>query len=423
MPLDPLTPAVRRALILLLLLAFGLRLAWLLLVPTIPQSDAGWFYGHAERLAEQGRFVGSNGELTAERLVGYPAILAAAFAVFGTSYNVGKILNLVLSMVMLVASFDIARQTFRSNRIALWTVAILAVFPNHIAYTSALMSEIAFTALFLVAISLMLRLRYVSWLWLPAGVLFGVATLVKSYFALAPLVVWGWLAWRRDLQGYHRRFALVVAVMVLTIMPWLVRNWVVFDAFPVMSNTAGFNLWVGHQPGATGGFYNPLLATYPHTPEGEYAYDQQLRDEALGHIRNNPEQSLRLSFVKAANTFIGNVEGLEAAHAGTDYNFNALAIFTYLLYLVLLIMAMAYPLVRWRYIVHHPDARLPAPELGGLFVLYVMAVAAVFFGDTRFSFPVMPLVFMYSAALIVMLRSRRQAAPESADQSPLTTNA
>lgn len=405
--LPPLTAAVRRALAILLLLGFGLRVVWLVAVPTVPGDDAEWFYDHAVRLAEQGQFVAENGALTAERLVGYPAVLASLFVVFGTSYNVGKVLNLVMAMVVLLASFDIARFTFRSNRIALWTVGLLAVFPNHIAYTSTLLSEIIFTALFLVGISLMLRLPHSRWLWLPAGLLFGLAVLMKTYFVLAPLVVWGWLVWRRGVRACHWRPLLVMVVLGLTLTPWLIRNYQVFGAFPVLSNTTGFNLWIGHHPGAPGHFENPTPIPYPNDPDAEYAYDQKLRERALESIRNDPAQALQLIPIKAINVFRGNVEGFEAAQLGTDLDLTPLVVLTYLVYLVLLMMALAYPLLRWRRLVHHPELRLPAPELGGLFVLYVMAVAAVFFGETRFSFPVMPLVLMYSAALVVMVRPRK----------------
>ena len=401
-----------RALALLVLLGFVLRVLWLVLVPTVPEDDALWFYDHAINLVEEGDFVANNGAQTAERLVGYPAILASLFVVFGTSYNVGKVLNLLLSVVILLASFDIARQTFRSNRIALWTVALLAIFPNYIAYTSTLLSEITFTALFLVGISLILRLSHTKWLWLPIGVIFGVCTLIKTYFVLTPLVVWGWLVWRRGVRKHHFRvvFAMLVSVMVL--LPWLYRNWRVFDAFPILSNTTGFNLWIGHHPNATGFFENPTPElAFPNDPDLEYERAQQFQEMALEQIRYDPGQSIRLIPIKAIGAFRGNIEGFEAAQLGTDLNLTWLIVLTYILYLVLVIMAMLYPVMRWRRLVHGSDQFLPAPELGGLFVLYIMAVAAVFFGETRFSFPVIPFVLMYAAALIVMFRP--QVKPES----------
>lgn len=392
---------------LLLALGFILRIVWLLAVPTVPESDAHWFYQHAARLSQYGDFVERNGAATAERMVGYPALLAVTFNVFGISYNTGKVLNLVLAMIMLVASFDIARLTFKSDKIALWTVGLLALYPNHIAYTSSILSELAFTAFFLVGISYMLRMPVRRWYWLPAGLMFGMVTLIKPYFALAPVVVWAWQIWRRGQRSHHYRLALTMGVLIFVLMPWLLRNWAVFGDFPILSNTSGFNLWIGHHPNASGGFENPTPElSYPQDPQGERERDQQFGEMALQQIKADPMLSIRLIPIKAIGTFKGNIEGFESAYWGTDYDFTLLAILTYIIYLVLLIMALTYPLVRWRTKVHHPEKDLPAPELGGIFVLYTMVVSAIYFGETRFSFPVMPFVFMYTAALLAMIHIR-----------------
>lgn len=418
-PIDPQQPlhiTTRRYLILIISVAIVLRLTWLLLIPTqVGTGDDRWFYSHATFMVEAGDFVGETGEPTAERLVGYPLVLAGLFTVFNTTdIVVAKLFNLVMAIVGLLAIFDITRQTFRSDRIALWTVGILAIFPNHIAYTSVLLSELTFTAFLMVGISLLLRLPRTKWVWLPAGVLFGLATLIKSYFAVIPLIVWGWMFWKRQTDGQHKRFGLLMLAMLATVMPYLVRNWLVFDAFPVMSNTAGMNLWIGHHPDARGVFENPITEWMPNTPHEEYAFDQHLSRKAVDQIRSDPMHSIRLIPTKALSTFKGSVEGFDAAHYGTGDIYTGLPyalllVVTYLLYIVLMILAIQYPLVRWRRLVHNPTLSLPAPELGGIFVLFIMGVSAVFFSDTRFAFPIRPFVFMYSAAMVVMLNDMRSA--------------
>jgi hypothetical protein len=87
-----------------------------------------------------------------------------------------------------------------------------------------------------------------------AGVLFGLAVLTREtvlYFVPFAAL---WLAWRRAgspagrgfSQAGLRRGALLVAACLLVVLPWTVRNALVFDAFVPVSTAGALNLWQGN---------------------------------------------------------------------------------------------------------------------------------------------------------------------------------
>ena len=79
---------------------------------------------------------------------------------------------------------------------------------------------------------------------LGGGALWGLATLAREPpLALVPLVA-AWLAWRHP--GGRRRAGAFVAAATLVILPWAVRNWIVFHAFVPVSTMEGLSLWHGN---------------------------------------------------------------------------------------------------------------------------------------------------------------------------------
>jgi hypothetical protein len=77
-----------------------------------------------------------------------------------------------------------------------------------------------------------------------AGLLWGLAVLTREtvlYFLPFAAV---WLAWRRP--GGGRRAALLLATALLVVLPWTLRNWIVFQTFVPVSTAGALNLWQGN---------------------------------------------------------------------------------------------------------------------------------------------------------------------------------
>ena len=142
------------------------------------------------------------------------------------------------------------------------------------------------------------------------GILTGITALTDP----VPLVLFGvgfvWLLFR--LRGkWVIRWLVACVVGLIIAAPWLLRNYREFRAFPALKIQAGWNLWWGNNPLATGGIHNPDGGEYTAwfdalSPEekdslplwNEWERDQFYERKALSAIgnwiRTNPLGYLKL---------------------------------------------------------------------------------------------------------------------------------
>ncbi|MBL8919655.1 MAG: hypothetical protein JNJ54_12380 [Myxococcaceae bacterium] len=187
----------------IVLLGALVRVAWIVAVPTEPGSDFAAYHAFAVRAVE--------GQLN-ERLyaplvlhqVGYPQFLSGAYLVFGAAPAVGRWLNVALAMWLIAAVFRLGTR-LSGRRAGVFAALAIALWPDHVAYSSLLASELLFTPLVWVGLERALTKR--SGRALGAGLLIGAAIAVRSPGVLALLVALGLLV---ALRRYRAALALVV---------------------------------------------------------------------------------------------------------------------------------------------------------------------------------------------------------------------
>ncbi len=145
-----------------------------------------------------------------------------------------------------------------------------------------------------------------------AGLVLGLAILVRSTAVLLPMVLGLWLLFQ-----YRDRLSLKVAVTFavvayLVLVPWLVRNEVVMKTLAISTN-GGYTLWLGDNPHATGG--NAVNKEHPrwdlHTTAREVRDNQRRTQRALNFITHHTLQWLGLIPAKAYYLFDWNAGALE----------------------------------------------------------------------------------------------------------------
>ncbi len=167
----------------------------------------------------------------------------------------------------------------------------------------------AYTAVFLGALLLIIRqVRAPNMGRLVAiGLLGGAAALLRSEFVLfmGVLYIALWAITRRT-----KEFAILVVLSAAVVLPWTIRNYVVFDRIIPIASSVGYNLWKGHNPEATGSGdeiekigaakrqLGDVLVQVPRDRNYEIGYDQVFRDAALAHIRAHPLETIVLGLKK-----------------------------------------------------------------------------------------------------------------------------
>lgn len=298
--------------------ALGLRLlvvAWgATRIP--PTADGTYYQTLAERIASgQGyTWLWPDGAITyaAHYPVGYPAMLGATYAMFGKLPVVGMALN---ALIGAAGAFAAHQLTERFGRVALLAGCLVAAHPGLVAYTPALMTEGVAGSLILVATWLANRAREAvrpastpggRGRWLLhlglVGLLVGCATLIRPQLVLLAPV----LGLASAPPCWKRRMAstlLVTVACVASCAPWTLRNCSRMGRCAFVSVNGGWNLLIGTNPSAGGGWAPVEVPAECRTVFDEAAKDSCFGEAALRRIASAPGRWLTLTPGKLASTF------------------------------------------------------------------------------------------------------------------------
>ncbi len=353
--------------------AVALRLVLAFAVDAAPVGDAEWYYRVAESIAS-GHGCVFEGAPTAYRPVAYPAFLAGVFAIVGASPRAGAVANALLAGATLAIVYALAIQLFASRTAARVSVLLLALYPNHIAYTTLLLSETLFATLSVLGVWLLVAdTRRRIALDAVAGAVLGAACLVRPQAALLPLLTIAWLYTTRSSSDHSRlreeielgadaapstrslplpalsrvasvlrlstargservglgmwsRVAVAVAVMVAVVAPWTVRNWRTFGRFVPISTNFGVNLLVGNNPYATGDYVFwsrderivALIDAKQRAFGSEAELDLVMRDVALEYVAEHPFEALARVPAKLAFLYAFDEDGIHQNYLAVE---------------------------------------------------------------------------------------------------------
>lgn len=388
-------------------LALALRLAFALLLPQQPHSDGTFYFNRARDLAA-GLGYRDEGLPTAYWPVGYPGLLAGAMLLFGPTMLAPLAVNLLATAATLplVAWFGhaVAGSTVAGRLAAL----LYAIYPAHIAYAGAPLSEVPSTAVAMAAFALLIAGRHGGWRMIAAGLLFGAATLMRTQMLLFPIgaLFLTWLAFRDF--GARRAagslFLLYVGIAAVTV-PWSLRNHAVLGT-RALSTNGGVALYTGASPRATGDFYEIDKATYAATGvpfssriADQVALDRGFKDAAVGWIADNPGRYAALGFKKVALVWLKDSDafwGVGLSHRDKPAVLLALKAGNQAWYVLLLALAVPCALATVRAVFRgDPDRR----RLVCLWAMpiFVVLTAFVFTGQIRYHFPAMPFLVVAAA--------------------------
>lgn len=421
------TAGSRRMLALIWLVFLLPRAAMLLLIPA-PWSDAEWYVSRAVLLAEGHGYIDHAGLPTAFWPPGWSWVLSLVFRVAGPSLPAMALFNLACAAATGWLLHDLTRRITGQDAAGRLALLLYAIYPNAVAYVPLGLTEVFYTLLLIAGCRLLIDEAALPKLVLAGGV-FALATLVKTQTpVIVPLVFAVALARRADraraLPGTAARMALVLAVAALGVMPWSLRNHAIFDAWVPVSTNGGHTLLTGNNDSANGGYIPHDRLVDEHLAAGgdEVARDDRARRLALRWIAEHPGRFVALAPLKLYELWGSdgeaqwNYERGLAGYAAHEPAFRALRIANQLYYYLLLAGFAAAALVIPR------RRRQAGRRIAGWWLLpygialYLSAIAVVFSGQSRFHFPVMPLVAM-SCAMLIVPRGARGPTGDAADDS------
>ncbi|HEY5241704.1 MAG TPA: glycosyltransferase family 39 protein, partial [Polyangiaceae bacterium] len=241
------------------LVAFGVALFARLAVVAwahgrFPAVEDGHYYDVLARRLAAGQgytWLWPDGAVTyaAHYPVGYPAMLALAYAVFGASAAAAMTVN---ALVGAGAAYG-AHRIVDGEGVPRWRPLAaglaVALHPALVPYTAAVMTEGVTAALLVVATAVASRARAAerAWPWLAGlGLAMGIATLVRPQsLLLAPVLGALAVPWEASARARLVRAAVVTAVALAFVTPWTARNCMRMNRCALVSVNGGWNLLIG----------------------------------------------------------------------------------------------------------------------------------------------------------------------------------
>ena len=422
----------------LAVIAFAVRLAYALALDDEPHGDSVVYRDAARALADGHGYAEplsvalGNPQPTAQ----HPPLFAmylAAWTRLGIDSVRGHQVACCLLGAVAVVLIGLVGRHVAGGRVGLIAASVAAVYPPLFMLDRSMNSESLYVPLIALALLLAYRLlnRPNAARAAALGSAIGLATLTRSDAILLLPVLVAPLAWR----ARHRRartFAVCAAATALVLAPWLARNWLVFERFPLLSTNGGYTARATNCDGtyfATGiGFVDHgcafrsvcfkrfRLGNVKAAETAEVPRAECLQREAATYVRRHER---RVPLVVLAR--VERVWETYRPKANLDYGTivwgrpRGMATVGLIFYgmLVPLAIAGAFLLGRSR------TSRLP------LLAMFAQAtlVAALAFGFTRYRVPAEPALVILAAVAVERLgragiRSFRKPASATAGTAP-----
>lgn len=395
---------MRGTVALAVVLGLALRVAAALFGPetsvTRPEFD---HYGTiAAQMAAGNGFAFSPGNPTAAKPPGYPAFLAGLRLIGGEGRAAVVAAQLALALASLLLILPLARMA--GPETVPWAAFLWALHPFLLYLPSTYLSENLF-----LPVACLVFLVGAWWLSAPSlpraalvGALIGATIYIRP--VLAPMAILLPLLGGKPVAD--RRIAtagVMLAAALAVTAPWIVRNAVVMDRFPVFTTHGGLTLWGGNNEAvADGRWLTP--EKYPWEKEGkaprwwealpETSRDRAFRDLSTGWVWDHPGEWLARMPKKILRLW-GPTKGSGDPTWGAWYDRAGWLQWgaTVPPFLLALLVGGIVP--------------RPLSRVTWAAVITVTLMAAIFYGDVRFRLPVEPLVIVGAAALFRRVIVRR----------------
>jgi len=236
----------------------------------------------------------------------YPIFIAIIYSFTNCSFTAVKIAQVLLHGLTCIVIFLIAGKIFKDRFISFGAGLIWALYPLSISSSVTLLSETFLT--FLLVLSVWFILRYAENPDLKnsffAGLFLGLTALAKSILLVFPpaLFLWFVLFFKDKFKMKLKRFLIVMLFMLVTISPWLIRNYFALGRpFPIATGS-GLSFYRYNNEKTLDVVYSPLREAFPFTEKqkkemsalSETQLDKYLYKLGWQFIKTHPKDFIRI---------------------------------------------------------------------------------------------------------------------------------
>ncbi len=327
----------------------------------------------------------------------YPLYLAGVYALFGLHPLAARILQaLIVGPLTAWLLYRLGRRLF-GPAVGLFAAGISAIYVYYVYYHASLMTEPFYIAAILGAFLLALEIvQQPSWgRWLALGSVLGTAILLRQVFLLFVPFLLGWLLWAGRKRFRPWAVLLPAGVILVMLLPWTIRNYMLFDRFVLLNTNAGFAFFWANHP--IHGTYSRLLEESAYQdlipPElralNEAALDAALLRLGLGFVWEDPGRYALLCLNRTFEHF----KFWPSAESGLISNISRVVSFG--LFLPFMLYGLVLSLRQWRrYLLIY------------LFIIVYCGIHMLTWAGIRYRLPVDAVLILFAGLALADLGER-----------------
>jgi len=367
------------------LIAFIVRLSFVIYETDIPSSDAAYYDRLSISISKGYGYVDDNGAPDSFSPPFYPAFLAIIYKFFGHSYFAVRFIQSIIGAFTSVFIFLIGKRAY-SFFVGIAASFISIAYLPFIKSAGLLRTENIFTFILILIVFYLLRIQENIKLRdsIMLGLLLGLSILTKSVMLLFLLFVIPAFIYSPDSSFLKRlkNYAVVLLFIILSMSPWIVRNYIVYRQFVLVSAQGGLGFYSSYCP-SKGVFGYMADNEDPVILEASGIKSPVLRSnflikKTLSFILNNPWKVLALEVKKILYLW-----------APLDWEIVGNRWFNVIYLAMLPFFAIGFLLSMKKFKNYYPIL-IP--------VIYFQIISLIFYGSPRFRLPIEPYIFILGAA-------------------------
>lgn len=245
----------------------------------------------------------------------YTAYVAGIYRVFGAQPLAARIIGAVLGGILLpLMVYRLTRRILPGQeQVALIATGCAALYAFFILFAARLMTETFYIVGLLWTLERGIALAERPTLVRAAtlGLGLGITTLLRQSILPWAILLFAWLLWTGWHAGRFRKVfgALVVVglIVILLIIPFTIRNYIVYDDFLLLNSNAGYAMYSAQHPMHGTSFQEFTAAPLPQDLDiqnlDEPQLDRELMSRGLGYVLEDLERYLLLSLSRVRDYF------------------------------------------------------------------------------------------------------------------------